>query len=319
MFVQAKLPKDLEEAVSQRQDEVTFGQNYLGSDIDREALSGDTFWIIAKTALGAVITTDQTKKETKVLILPLREFRKRHQCPREGAIPSLWWMATRMRNYVAYFCSSPIPVAFRFLGKTLVVPRAPQRDSLNDIPASLMGDYLSQRVSYDELGKKLEGMYDRAEKYLSSVKADSLLDRAIIHAGDAYWARDPSDRFLQSWKAIEAIADMDFHQARKAHEESLEETMSEYLDPGMLNRVRITSAKVVKLNRIKAMVKRRVPGLSSKSLDGLASLRNSIAHGEVTAEKFRAIIDRDSEAMNVARTAIESTLHDFDAANRPDS
>lgn len=309
----ADLPEELERIVKQREEEVTFGVHDLGKDIDRESLPADVFWVIGKTALGPVISL-QEGTNPRVLLLPLREFRFQEQCGRKDAITSLWWTTTRIRTYVAYFCQSPIPMSFRLLGKTLVVPKSPGRDLMMDVPGSLMGDFISGRATYEEMGKKLEQMYDRAERYLTEIGTDSLLDRAIIQAGDAYWARDPADQFLQSWKGIEAIGDMDFHEARVAHERNLTKRMADYVEPSEIERKKIKPGSVPKLNRIKATIKRRVPDTPEKLIDGIASLRNAIAHGEVTGEKFRAILEKRDEVMRLSKGVIESALEELGPA-----
>jgi hypothetical protein len=311
--VSADLPEELERIVKQREEEVTFGVHDLGKDIDHESLPDDIFWVIGKTALGPVISL-QEGTDPEVLLLPLREFRFQVQCGREDAITSLWWTTTRIRTYVAYFCQSPIPMSFRLLGKSLVVPQSAGKDPIKDVPGSLMSDFITRRVPYEELGKKLERMYDRAERYLNDIGTDSLLDRGIIQAGDAYWARDPADQFLQSWKGIEAIGDMDFHEARVAHERDLTKTMADYVEPSEIERKKIKSGSVPKLNRIKATVKRRIPDTPEKLVDGLASLRNAIAHGEVTGEKFRVILEKRDDVMRLSRGVIESALEELGSA-----
>ena len=99
-------------------------------------------------------------------------------------------------------------MGFRLLGRSLVVPKAADFSSILEVPASLIEDYLFDRPTDEEMSRKLEAMYDQTQHFLSVVKADTFLDRSIVNAGDAYWARDPMGGFLQSWKAVEAIADM---------------------------------------------------------------------------------------------------------------
>ncbi len=290
-----------------REYDVSFGQHSLGSDIDLKALRDDEFWVIGKTALLPAIMADENGKVLRFTLLPLREFRLQHLGERPGVIPVLWWMTNRMRNYLAYFCQSPVPIAFRLLGKSLVVPKAADLDPLGQVPASLMEDYLLEKTTDEEMARKLEVMYDRTQRFLATVKPDSFIDRAIINAGDAFWARDPMDGFLQCWKAIEAVADMDFHSARTDYEATLVHEMTGYLEPADLERLKVRVGSVSKAARIKAAVSKRAPKYHSV-IDDLERLRNAIAHGEVTPEKFKRIVTRRSETAAVARALIESSL-----------
>src|SRR6266540_1202540 len=300
----------------EREYEIRFGQNDLGADIDWKSFPEDEFWVLGKTALPPAIKVDENGQVLRFTLLPLREFRLRHRGERANVIPILWWMTNRIRNYVAYFCRSPIPVGFRLLGRSLVVPKAADFSSILEVPASLIEDYLFDRATDEEMSRKLGAMYDETQHFLSVVKTDTFLDRSIVNAGDAYWARNPMDGFLQSWKAVEAIADMDFLSARTVYEATLVERMSRYLEPKELERIKVKAGSVPKPARIEAAVGQRAPQHVAIIQD-LQRLRNAIAHGEVTSEKFGTILTRRNEIASVARALIQSALREHTDDSSP--
>ncbi len=219
-----------------------------------------------------------------------------------------WFGMTRIRSYVSYSCQKPIPMSFRAVSMTLLFPWVAHRSSVEDAVGSFAADALYHGLGVEEIKRRLNESYDRATILLSLVRSGTFLDRAITHFGEAYWGRDLTDRFFQLWKAVEAVADMDFHNTRNAFEESLQKTMSGYMTPEELDKLKIRSASVKKIQRINATARQRAADVSEESIEGLESLRNAIAHGEVTEEKFQAITDRLDDMTSIATKVVGSAL-----------
>lgn len=276
----------------------------IAKDIDRAQLSVNEYWIAGKTAIGPVVFSI-ADGDVVDISPPLREFRIKESIETEkNAFPHLFRAAKRIRNLVSYACRARVPVNCLLIGRNFAVP---QRFEPITADSSMFLDAFPFRGG--KWKTELETKYDRAQELLEKIPADGFLDRAIAHLSDALWVGEAEDSFLHSWRALEAIGDNDFLDAQMHHEKSLSESIGAYLEPTELDRARIRGSVVPKLRRVLVSVQVRLARDDlQEEIRGLEKLRNAIAHGEVTPDKYRVIVEKKGSLMGLARGVVESAI-----------
>jgi hypothetical protein len=294
--------------------EIDDWQSSLGSDIDWQTLPEAECWVVARTTVKALLIGSQEGKVVDAIIPPLREFRVKLNAANPADV-FLYCSrgAKRIRNYLAYATESPIPIGFKMMAKTLLLPQAyDSRDFLYP-PQLAFGD-----TTREQWSKSLDRSYDLTTELLGKVVPDSYHDRAINHLGEAVWSTDVEDSFLRCWRALETIADWDFLNAKETYESMFEDKIRPYLDEEEAKRISIKSGRIDKLHRVLVTYRLRASSTHDEVIKGFWGLRHAIAHGEVNQEKYKAILLKRPEIFRLAHDIVASAVAGSSVASSGD-
>jgi hypothetical protein len=296
------LSPELNEALTKYEKDLVEKPMQIGNDIDREALPASECWVVAMTTIQAMVLANSQGESEDAIIPPLREFRL-HVSGFNPPDVFLFALraARRIRNYAAFTTSLRLPLAYRMIAKDLLWPQSFGTDFFLYPP-----ELSFRQIAKEDWVASMTKLFDKSSELLASIPNDSFLDRAIGHLGEAIWTDDIEDSFLRCWRSLETIADWDFLTAKAAFEKSLENTLRPYLEESDLGKVTPRSDKIGKLQRVLVMVRSHSPKTSPELVKEFWDLRNAIAHGEVTHDKYKEILVKRASIFSLAHGIIDS-------------
>ena len=217
------------------------------------------------------------------------------------ALARLNLLSRRLRSYLAVVATVPVPLRYVFAGDRILMPFQ------HTVPEGLVPWRLIQMDGAGLSPKRMSAFAERlpallrhADTLVTVEDPGTLIDRAVLHLGEAIWSEDDLYRFFEGWLAIDAIASEDWRIAREAFLSGRNHCDEKWCVDSF-GRYRGAQPRRVPLSiRTRFAVHKRLSLDISDDIDVLTKLRNDVAHADLSAGSFFKIQEKFGRLFSIA-------------------
>lgn len=235
---------------------------------------------------------------------PVGEFTKRFSAATdESGADLLFSTARRIRDYLTFTTARVVPLVALMggkdrVGKAILYPIKFSSEGERSIPPpGLHRTEGGLQRWYDYMAS----CYVVVRRLLDELAPESPISRAVRLTGEAIWTPDHEERFFYGWRALEVIANDDLRSVRAGVEGGNLDPARPYIEPRLKAWIARERIALDTASMIGVSVRARLPDADLARIPRYLDLRNAIAHGDVTPEQHRDIVNEANGIVGMAR------------------